>query len=83
VRAIVPQCTHARSLAHSEIFFETFTTTLTDGREVDLLGGGSGAATRVTFDNRLKYVALVEAARLTEANEQLQVRCARVCCAYV
>lgn len=31
-----------------------------------------GAATTVTFDNRLKYAALVEAARLAESDTQLQ-----------
>lgn len=38
----------------NEIFFETFTTTLSDGSEVDL-ADGAGAQTVVTFDNRLRY----------------------------
>lgn len=55
----------------NDIFFETFTTTLTDGSERDLLGDGNGASTVVTFDNRLRYATLVESARLHESDAQL------------
>jgi hypothetical protein len=54
----------------SEIFFETFTTTLSDGSEVELVAGG--AQTTVTFENRLQYAALVEQVRLNESAAQLE-----------
>lgn len=42
----------------SDIFYgETFTTTLSNGEQIELIDGG--ADTPVTFDNRKRYVDLV------------------------
>jgi len=52
----------------SDIIFETFTTQLSDGSEVELVPNGSDTA--VTFDNRLDFCRDVLHARLHESQRQ-------------
>ena len=49
-----------------QVIFETFTTRLSDETQVELRPGG--AATPVTFGNRLEYCELALHARLHESN---------------
>eukprot|EP01112_Ceratiomyxa_fruticulosa_P021243 TRINITY_DN7407_c0_g1_i3.p1 TRINITY_DN7407_c0_g1~~TRINITY_DN7407_c0_g1_i3.p1 ORF type:complete len:784 (-),score=154.99 TRINITY_DN7407_c0_g1_i3:111-2462(-) len=53
----------------SFIFFETFTTSLSDGSQIDLVPNGSSIA--VTFENRLDYIDLVEKVRLFESSKKV------------
>jgi len=54
----------------SEIIQEKYVTTLSDGREVELIQGGKNAM--LTFESRNEWAELVEKVRLDESKKQAE-----------
>ena len=57
----------------SQVIDETFTTSLSDGSQCELMKGGK--TMKVTFENRKEYAELVEKRRLEEGLPQLKAIC--------